>query len=388
MRLNETFAGRSVVFLEWLPMDTLWAEMRSWAVVAAILVRYGLYRVGLGKCPTFKNNLYAPMLVVGRVMKWHKRLRIVGADQCPKQHPAVFCANHVKKDDPFVVEAAIHLASAKTIWVDQMMRDDFFGETHKTWLYDPNELMIMLGANLISRSKVTWSQLKVFVELLRNNQSFLMFPGRSRSRSGLVMEYREDIAEPGSAAFFVAHAQRLAPDQRIPLVPVARTYNPVTRKTAVVFGSPLFLDDGADRGQQRALDFRVIEAIAGLIEVHVPHVVCAILFMRCLHARTGPMSIARLHDDILKILEKVPERHVDPAARGSLDSELEATLKYLQTKGAVELRDREVWPKSETILASPPVDAAYRDKAPVRFVVNQIVHLTDLVRAVEEAVLT
>ncbi len=366
-------------------MDTLGRELRSWAIVAWTLFRYILYRLGLGRYPTI-NNLYDPMLVIGRVLGWHKRLRIVGAEHCPKEHPAVFCTNHFKLDDPFVVEAAIHLASDKNLWVVQMMRDDFFPQRYKTWLYDPNELLGMLGTRQISRSKVTLSQMKEFVELLRNNQSLLIFPGRSRSRSGLFMEYREDIQEPGSPSFLVAQVQRLEPARVVRLVPVARSYNPATQETTVAFGPPVILRHGADRHEQRALDFQLIETMSELIEIHVPHIVSGILYLRCLHKIRGPLSFVRLREDVGKVIGCIPHRLVASAATVNLEEELHLTLKYLESKDILRHLESDILTNSEAILFAPPLDTTYRDANPVRFLVNQILHLPDLTQALTDVV--
>lgn len=368
-------------------MRAVWDEIRAWAAVARILFQYLLYRFGLRSRPTFLNHRPECKHVIGRILRWPSRVRMVGVEHCPKQHPAVFCCNHIKKDDPFVVEACIYDASGKNIWVIPMMRDDFFSARHKTFLYDLNELVDMFGTLHISRGKVTLSQIRPFVEHLRSGGSFLMFPGRTRSCSGLFMEYREGIEEPGGPSFFAAQAQRSRPDLRVPIVPIARSYNPATRKTTVSFGAPLYLGPNVDRAAQRALDYQLIEAMEGCLEIHVSHLVATLLYAHRLHQRQPPIRIADIEKALRRVLAAIPNRRVDPAGQTDLLREIRATLRYFARHGMLDVRDDLVYPKDAAILAAPPLDRSYRDANPVKFLANQIAHMQDVVHAVEDVLL-
>ena len=368
-------------------MDTLGNEIRSWLIAAWILLRYAFYRIGLGRCPTFRNHLTHCVNVMGRLFKWHRRVRVVDPEKCPQAHPAILCCNHMKKDDPFVVGAYIHTASGGTIWVHQMMRDDFFGENHGRFLYDLNELVAMLGTYQISRDKVTLAQLKVFVELLRNDQSFLLFPGRTRSRSGLFMDYRDGIDEPGGPSFFVAQVQRSDPKKRVALGPVARNFNPATKRTTIAFTEPLYLESGADRIQQRELDYRVVEIMGDTLRAHMTNLVSGLLYLRCLHGMTDPLSLEQIQQDVASVIRGVPEKYIDPLVREDLAGELGHSLQYLALLGAVIVQDDRVVLNASSILSCPEYDTSYATANPVKYATNQVLHLRDVTMAMEAVVL-
>ena len=363
-------------------------EIRAWLIVSWILLQYLFYRLGFRSCPTFMNNRPECKLVIGRVLGWPKRLRISGAEFCPKAHPAIFCCNHFKKDDPFEVEACIYDASDHKIWIIPMMRDDFFKSHHKTVLFDPDELVNMFGTMRISREKVSLSQLKPFVELLRSGGSFLIFPGRTRSQSGLIFEYREGVEEPGGPAFFAAQAQRSRPDLRVAIVPVARSYNPATRRSTVSFGKPLYLEGVGDRAAQRALDFQLIEEIGRIFEISVSHILAAILYLHRLHALSTTLTIDFLRNTAQYVVKTIQsERRIAPEAFSELPREVFSTLKYFAKHKLVTVQRDSIIPHDEAILRVPTWDRSYRDVNPLKFLCNQVAHMPDLVRAIEEKLL-
>ncbi len=367
-------------------MYTLKQEITSFAHVGKVLFQYLLYRMKLRSCPTFQGNKLPPLIVIGRFMGWNYNLRIVGRENCPSAPPVIFCANHIKLDDPFILECAIHRASGG-LFVDHMMRDDFFGTKFKFKFCDPDELLAMLGANHISRDRVTPSQIKIYIDILRRPYNFLMFPTGTRSRSGFIMECREGASEPGGPSFFIAQVQRGKTPLRVPVVPIARCYNPIHEKTAAVFGAPLFMEPGADRAAQRAFDQRVIEAIAALIEINVPYILSTYLYLHCLHGLAASITMDGLRAHLRAILESLPERHVDPLALPHLDEELRLTLEYFATHGMLDLRDNQIALHSSAILHCPEVDRDFRKQHPLRFLMNQIVHLPDVTQAIESRVL-
>ncbi len=326
--------------------------------------------------------------VIGRILGWPSHLRISGAEHCPKAHPAIFCCNHFKKDDPFEVEASIYEASDHQIWVIPMMRDDFFKSHHKTFLYDPDELINMFGTLRISRQKVTLSQLKPFVELLRSGGSFLIFPGRTRSQSGLLFEYREGFEEPGGPSFFAAQAQRSRPELRVALEPVARSYNPATRMSTVSFGDPLYLEGASDRGAQRALDFRIIEEIGRIFEINTSHIVAVFVYLHELHQCRQPLTVGFLETAVLKVVETIhPCRRIAPEVFQNLNRDLRKTLRYFERRGLVRIHKDAVLPDTEAVLRVPPWDRTYREVNPIKFLCNQVLHMADLIRVVEDVLL-
>lgn len=363
-------------------------EIRSWLIVSHILFQYVLYRLGLRGCPTFMDHRPECKQVIGRVLGWPGRLRAAGVEFCPKDHPAVFCCNHFKKDDPFVVEANIYEASDRHIWVIPMMRDDFFKSHHKFFLFDPDELINMFGTLRISRESVTLSQLKPFVELLRSRGSFLMFPGRTRSQSGLLFEYREGIEEPGGPTFFAAQAQRNHPELKVAIVPVARSYNPATKKTTVSYGQPLYLEGKSDRAAQRALDFRVIEEIGNVLELNASNVLAGYLYLHRLHRCGVPIRMEKIEQDLQSVFSNVGKtRRIDPDAARDLPKEIRRSLRYFERMGMLRHTRDSVCPNDEAILSVPELGPLYRKKNPVKFLANQIAHMADVVRALEDVVL-
>jgi len=226
-------------------------ELRSWIVVSCVVLRYFAYRIGLCKCPNVLPRRADILAVVNRVLLWRWRLRIVGLEHCPRSGPAIFAGNHAKWDDPVCMYPAVYWGSGRNIEPYYMMRDDFFENVPHTRLIDFDEVMRLFGTHQISRERVRMSQLKPFVRILSEDDCFIMFPGRTRTRSGIFFEWREGMDEPGSVAFFIGHVQHGKPEVRIPAVPVTRTYNPVTKVSTLVMGEPLYLPPKADRETQR-----------------------------------------------------------------------------------------------------------------------------------------
>lgn len=361
-------------------------EPYAWTRVAWRLLLYLRYRLGWGKCPTLLDVYPEAVVVFDRVMGWPTRLFLKGTENCPKAGPAVFAGNHQKKDDPFITYRAIHRVCNWSYEVRYMMRDDFFKGLPNLRIVDINELVCLLGAQQISRDNVHLSQLKPFVQLLRDGNAYIMYPGRSRSRSGLFMEYREGIDEPGGVTFFMAQAQRGHPDLRVAAVPVARTYNPVADRTMIVFGEPLYLPQGADRAAQRDLDFLIVEKMGELLELNIPLVTAGILYLHCLHDRPLPLAQEDLARAVRGVLEDcAARRYVDEHGMADLPRELKRTLEYFEKREMLALKGTSVWPNREAILSAPEPDKLYVIKNPVKHLVNQLIHLRDVVASIESA---
>lgn len=359
-------------------------EARAFGSISWRLFLYLLYRLRLRPRPTLLDVKEDVLIVLARLLGWRKRLRIVQRDNCPRAHPAVFCANHARIGDPFVIECCIHWASG-SLWVDHMMRDDFFPPMHKNAIYDADELLAMLGAHQINRDKVSIGQLKVYVELLKQNHGFLMFPMGTRSRTGFFMEPRTPQDAPGGCAFFVAQAQRSNPDLPIPVVPIGRTYDPVTRETAIVFGEPLGLAPGAGREEQRALDLEVAAAIGGLVEVTAGHLTAGILYLRALQGRPASIEKSAVCAAVQGVAEKCGGVLLAPQLRETPSDAVRAALRYFEKAGMLEDGGEAVRLGRERILACPPHDRTYKKQNPLKFVLNQIIHLESLVCALEDA---
>ncbi|GMV94222.1 MAG: hypothetical protein AMXMBFR82_40000 [Candidatus Hydrogenedentota bacterium] len=361
-------------------------EPYAWIRVGWRLLRYLGYRMGLGECPTLMDVYPEAVVVFDRVMGWPRTLFVKGGEHCPPAGPVVYAGNHAKKDDPFIMYRAVHRVTGWSCEIRYMMRDDFFKGLPNLRIVDIDELVRMLGAQQISRDNVQLSQLKPFVKLLRENNGFIMYPGRSRSRSGLFMEYRDGIDEPGGVTFFLAQAQRGHPELRVPAVPMARTHNPVTKRSVIIFGPPVYLPHDADRTMQRDLDFQLVERMGDLVEINVAMAAAAVLYLQCLHHRPLPIDQGKLVAAVRSALAQCSaNRYIDETALADLPREVKVTLEYFQKRGMLELRGTVVWPNRESILFAPDLDKSYVRKNPVKHLVNQILHLPDVVSACEDA---
>ncbi|HRI87008.1 MAG TPA: 1-acyl-sn-glycerol-3-phosphate acyltransferase [Candidatus Hydrogenedentes bacterium] len=365
-------------------------ELRAWIVLGWAFVRYFSYRLGLGACPSFLAVYPEAVMVFDRIMKWPARLRVEGAENCPRSGPAVFSANHFAKDDPFIMYRAIHRLCEGSYPVRFMMRDDFFkslGGVMKSRILDVDELARLVGSLQISRDRVQLSQLKPFMTLLREAGSFIMYPGRSRSRTGVFIEYRDGIEEPGGVTFLIAQAQRGRPDLRVPAIPMARTLNLVTRKSAIVFGPSIYLAHDADRTAQRDMDFRLIELMGDLVEVNAAHFVAGTVYLHCLHHRSCAIVPADLELAIAAALGDLAHRRVDPALFAARRQEIEAAFVFFEAEGLVVRSGAGFAPIRDRVLATPPHDTTYRTLNPVKYTVNQVLHLLDVTEAIEQVFL-
>jgi hypothetical protein len=283
--------------------------------IAVRMPGYFAYRMGWRREFDFLDILPSYMDVTVLLGRWKRRLRVIQPDTFPDGYPCVFAGNHAKKTDPFIVFYAVYRASRGRTEIRHMMRDDFFAAGPRIPLIDLDEFLCMVGALQISRDMPTIGQLKPFVQLLRGGLSFEMYPGRSRSRSGLLLEYREGIEEPGSVSFFLAQAQRKHPDLKVAAVAFARSFNPVTKHSTIAFGEPCFLETDAGREAQRAFDFDLIRRMGELVELHVPHALSLILYLRCLHGMPGTLEQDDVCERVLTLFRAVAaHRLVDPQA--------------------------------------------------------------------------
>lgn len=363
------------------------SRLRDWAVFSSVFVRYGLYRVGLSRKVPFTEHPQETIASMGSILQWDRRLRVEGAVHCPKCPPAIFACNHVRLNDPMYVWPAIYRGSGEKIISGFMMRNDFFGGRHWRWApVDMNELCEMAGAVLISRRRFQLTQMRPLLEMLGRPGAFMMFPGGTRTRSGLAMEYHDGLGEPGAVSFFLAHAQRRY-DRAVPAVPVFRTPNFATGRGVVTFGPPVYLDSSASRAGQRAFDAELAVRIAELVEVNALHAVGAILYLRGLHGLNERMPMEELRGAVRRATSGLPEVRIDPALINRLDEELRHALRYFEAHGMLERRGEDVLVRRAAVLSCPRLNTSYRKHNPVKYFTNQILHVPALVRRLEEIVL-
>ena len=344
-------------------------SLYAWAVFLFVPVKWFLWRAGLLKRrPMFIDHYHESQTAWGQLTAWNPRLRVVGAENCPQEAPAVFAGNHIKLDDPFFAWRSAYKASHRAIKLFFMMRDDYFHGF--PWNLSPIpvlEIAEMGGGVKITRDAVSLAQLKPFLEILQRPGSFIIFPGRTRTRSGLVMEFREGFDEPGGVSFFLVHGQRRS-GKRIPCVPIARTHNHMTWKSAVVIGPPRYLPVDASREAQRQFDFQLAAAIGDLIEINVFHLLSGLLYLHALHARGNAVTVDALATAIGDIAARWPrERYLDPAIHGAnpaaLRSEIRRAVKYLARSGVVALTGDTVALDREKLLAVPELDTSTATRA-------------------------
>ncbi len=360
-----------------------------WFVTIVIFYRYFLYRVGIGKRPNFTDRWPEVQRVYRQLTRMDPRIRLRGLEHFPGQHPAVYAGNHIKFDDPFFVCYAVQEASNYTMRTRFVMRDDFFvGFPWNLLPFRMNEIAEMGGSYNISQGSPSLAQLKPLIDILLKPDSFVIFPAGGRSRSGLWFEYRDGMEAPGSMAFFLAQAQRKNPDVSVPAVPVGRTHNPVLGVSTVILGEPLYLAPGARRDGQRALDDNLILAISDLVEINMLHLLGGLIYLRCLHNLNVDVPRATLAEGVKAVLATLSsERYTDPAFNTDFSGQLACTLRYFQRHGMVRLVGDAVHCERDAVLAAPPVDVAYRRTNPVKYSANQILHLADVIAALENAAL-
>ena len=363
-------------------MKLLWC----WIVSLSIIARYPLYRLGLARRPLFTDHWAEVERVFRQITRMNGRIRVRHHERCPSSHPAIYAANHIKLDDPFYVCHAVQLATNYELHTRFVMRDDFFNGFPWNWLpFSMNEIAEMGGSYNISQQSTSLAQLRPLVDMLLAPDSFVIFPGGGRSMSGMWLQAHLGD-EPGSIAFFLAQALRKNPELQAPAVPVGRTFNPVKRVSTLIFGEPQFLAPGARRDAQRAFDDTLMLAISDLVEIHLLHIVCALLYLRCRHNKSPRIDTNVLAHQCRAVLEHIQGCYVDPALPASLDQELPRVLRYLAQRGAVQRSGQAVISDYSYILAVHPYTPRYREQNTVQFHVNQTVHLTGFVRAVDSVV--
>jgi len=194
------------------------------------------------------------------------------------------------------------------------------------------------------------------------------------------------VEEPGSAAFFITHAQRRSPARKVAAVPVARTYNPVTRTSFIQFGKAHYLASDATREQQRAFDQKLAVAIGDLIVLTAAHFTAGLLYLHALHGASATIARGRLAKAYTSLVHTVVRKYeVDASAIAEPKKALKGALEYYQSLGQLRVKPEHVELHPQSILSEPPVDIRYRKHNAIKFHCNQFVHAMDVVREVEIA---
>ena len=356
------------------------------AVLGWWILRYFAYRLGLAQRPLLRPIYREGLSALQYCFRCHNRLRIRGAEHCPAQGPAVFASNHIATFDPFYTLFSIWVGSGCGIKTYSMMRDDFFGRMN-TPLLDFDEVMYLVGAFPVSRDQVRVTQLKPFVEVLRQGDAFFMYPSGTRTRSGFFMELPDARQEPGSASFFLAQAGRKSEAGTPVAVPMARTANIVTGWNTVAFGPPVMLPPVANRSEQRQFDEDLIERMGNLIELQASHALAALLFLWSVHGRGGPRPLDELCEAVREVLDGAGHDLVAPYTQSTLAAEIRGAVRCFQRAGLVKETKAGVAPNIEAIMKVPAPDLSLWKKHPVRYLVNLTLHLPGFVAAAERTAL-
>ena len=353
---------------------------------------FAAYRWGMKKeRPSFVAMFPQLVHAAGPIFGWPGRFRLINAHHCPAEGPVVFPANHTGVSDPAYTVKAIVEAGGGALAPSTMMRDDFFrSRDHNTngagRLCWEDDLMESFGGVRINRENPQLSQLRPLFTLLGEGGAFILYPNGTRTRSGMFFEYRDSVTTPGAVSFFLLQGQRRrkAP---VPAVPLVRTLNLVERSNTMIFGEPMLLDPDSDRAAQQAFDHRVAEAMSRLVEANVPQTVSAALYLWALHGRPPAFSERELADCARTVFRTMRHPYVAPAAEEDLDGAVTQTLRYLRKKGFVDRNRAGYAVVAERWLAPPPADGRYAKASPAKYMVNQILHLGDVVGAIEAAAL-
>ncbi len=358
----------------------------SWTRILLFFARYFASRTRLVRPPFVSGIIEEVAEAIGPIVGVPKHFALIGAEHCPKDGPVIFCANHTKLDDPLLVYHAARMAGGRLSRI--MMRDDYFvGPLWENPIVAAPKLFACMGAHMIDRDRVTLAQMKPFLNVLDEDGSFIIFPGRTRTRSGVFIEYRENFTEPGGVSFFIRQTQKKRSDVRVAAVPIVRTFNPASKRTASILGPPLYLDHAADRDAMREFDANVVVAMSRLVEINAAQLVSALLYLRVLHGRTSSVTIDRLADDISQVSPRLKGLHADPAISADAIGEVGAVVRFLAREGMVSLDGQSIRPNAERILLPPPLDTTYRRENPVKYLANQILHFGDVVEGITERAL-
>lgn len=361
----------------------------SWAALFAFFGRYLMSRCKLAPPPLVDDIIEHVTVAIGPLVGVPKYFHLVGAEHVPESGPMVVCGNHSKLDDPLLVYHAGRMASpGKALHLRVMMRDNYFvGPLFENPVIQAVELFKCLGAYPINRDKPSLSQMKCFVDLLSDGEGFIIFPGRTRTRSGHFIEYRDEFVEPGGVSWFIHRAQRRLKDVPVPAVPIVRNYNPVSKRTALIFGPPLFLESDATREGLREFDHQIVYAMSALVEISCAHIVSGLIYLHALHGRAIEIQVSELVKWVEIVTGDLEHVHLCPELVANPQQSTAQTIRYLAKHEMLHISMDTIVLRPEAILSLPPLDTRYRRANPVKYLVNQTVHLGEFVAACERVTL-
>ncbi len=354
----------------------------------AFIGRYLLYRIGLGLRPHVDPYVPWATDAIGPLLNVPRRYFLQGQENVPYGRPMIVCGNHSKLDDPLMIYHAGRLATGGKLLLRVMTRIDYFtGFIFENRLVAIVDFFACCGAYSIDRDNVSLSQLKPFLKLLENGEGFIIFPGRTRTRSGVFIEYRDQFTEPGGISFFVHQTQRKRPEVPVAALPVVRTHNPVTKRTSMIIGPPLYLDAAASREALRTFDYDLVIGMSGLVELNLAQAASAALYLWCLHRGNAPLRIADLSHAVRTALAETAHPYVNPEDLADPDRALDQVLRWLARCRCISIDGGTIRPNPRIILGTPPLDTTYKKLNPVKYLANQILHLGEVTAIVEREVL-
>lgn len=357
--------------------------IHNWGTVAGMFLRYVAHRAGLVSMPPPERYYPEATEVVLGYLGLHGKVRVVHPERCPGKGATIFAANHARLYDPLALFHVVEQITEPKRYIKSVMRDDFFqGTILKTQLFDFDRFLAWLGAFPINRDNPRLSQLRKPIHHLQNGGAILIYPGRTRSRSGILFEYGERFDEPGGVSLFASNARRRLPEP-VNVVPVFLNTNVVTREVIAVFGDTMYLPDNADRDAQREFDFELVFAISNLVEVTVAHITAALLFLHAVHGRNPVIGAGALADAVATVLKDTSHPIIDPSARTQPDEEIDTALDFFQEGQFIRRESTAIHLETATILANPELTPKYREENPIRYLTNQIAHLETLVPHLE-----
>jgi 1-acyl-sn-glycerol-3-phosphate acyltransferase len=366
-------------------MKTVYAFL----IVGWRLFLYELYRFGIGPRGGLRDLYVELRTVLSVLLGWKRNLRFRGGENCPAHGPAIFVANHVRVDDPLVLSHNVSAANHFGIQIWFLMRDDFFTQpSTKNFFYDLDELTEMTGTFRISRDGAKLSQLRPFIKLLREGESFVIYPMGTRTRTGVLMEFRPGDVEPGSASFFAQQAQLKQEKAGIPIAPVVRTYDLTNGHSVTVFGPQRWPDPGMTRDERIAFDNETIASMGDLVEINAAHLVSGILYLRALHGLGDSLRLSDLVEEVVRVHRRIgAARLFEPNLISDSAGEVKRVIMYFEKVGLLERKDNTLMLVREQILAAPGYDMQYKRNNPLKYTLNAIIHLQDVVNALEAEVL-
>ena len=395
-------------------MHTL-ANPKNWkhiGVCSVDLTKIVLANVGIARNePDYRRVFDHCAGLFGLLWDTQNKLVVRNGANIVGDGPAIYVANHVMKSDALIVAYTVYMhTQGRQLHI--MMRDDFFGDKKwsRTPLLDVDKLAMSLGAIQVSRESGAYSQMKRFIRLLLDDGCFIIFPTGTRSKSGLIMELPPELDELGKVSFFAAMAQRERFGKQeagrfspVPMVPTGISFDPVSKKTTLVFGEPLYLTPGPpDKKVHRTVltefDRQLVRSVSRLVEVNLAHLCALYLLHHAWHCGEQPDRnrhgtylrrgvFARDLAEIVRDLKGKSGLFLGDSLESEFDSELRRVEKLFTQRSMIETGGERLLLCLDRVLSAPLADREYRKQNPVKYLANQVAHLEEVVGTVEARVL-